>query len=119
MKFSDLNLKNSVNSDFLYYSWINLKNKRDFIIDSTRLKWTEPLSKSWFNKASILLRKGSYVYSTKNTSSFRNSSFSYRKAFLQRLKNKIVENAFLLILESHLSGVVYSKSINLTECLRL
>ena len=119
MKFLVLSIKKSITSDFLYYSWINLKNKKDSLFDSTKLQWTEPLSKSWFNKASKLIKEGNYVYSTYDASNLSYIRFSRKKLFLHRLKNKIVENAFLILIKLRFSNNLYLNNINLTECLRL
>lgn len=120
LKFSNLILKNSITSNLLYYSWINLKNNRDNVFDLTFKSNIEPLSKYWFEKTSFLIRSGNYLYSNKDNllSSDRNVNFS-NKISSSSVKDKIVENAFLILLKLFFSTSFNSKNINLTECVRL
>jgi len=125
MKLLDLALKDLITSDFLYYSWIDLKNKSKNLFNSSDIGRSEPLSKNWFNKTSVLIRRGTYDYKNVRSEDDRSSEYYpmyfSKKLFLRKLKNKIIENAFVLILESYLydQDQAKLKNRNLTECLRL
>lgn len=119
MKSPNLKLKNSVTSELLYYSWINLKNNNEGLFESKASSFLEPLSKYWFDKASSLIRNGTYRYTINNILKTGSLAYSYKKTFLGKLKNKIIENAFLLLLKPYFSFGSNLENINLTECLRL
>jgi hypothetical protein len=100
------------------YSWVDLKINRKANFYLYRKNFFEPVSRFWFERTSFLLKKGFFSYSSFN-SSLRKKSFNYRKRFLEVLKLKIIENAFLLILKSYFFARISLQSMNLTECVRL
>lgn len=121
MRLLDLKLRDLITSNFLYYSWVNLKSKKGNSFDLREINCNEPLSKYWFSKASLLIRNGVYDYGINYKSNF-SSLYSFdKKVFLRKLKNKVIENAFLLILEPYFfnKSNSFSKNMNLTECLRM
>jgi hypothetical protein len=111
-----LKIKRLITPDLLFYSWNDIKANNKFVFDLTKKGISEPISKSWFKKAALFIQKGNYNY--ENTSMARLDKFYSQKNFLQVLKNKILENAFLLILKPSFREYFF-KDFNLTECLRL
>nr|YP_010700262.1 putative group II intron reverse transcriptase/maturase mat2 [Euglena undulata]WCH63461.1 putative group II intron reverse transcriptase/maturase mat2 [Euglena undulata] len=111
-----LKIKRLITLDLLFYSWNDIKANNKFVFDLTKKGISEPISKSWFKKAALFIQKGNYNY--ENTSMARLDKFYSQKNFLQVLKNKILENAFLLILKPSFREYFF-KDFNLTECLRL
>lgn len=111
-----IKMKRLITSDLLFYSWNDLKTGNKFIFDLTIKGSLDPISKSWFDKAATFIQKGIYTYA--NGKFVRSDKFYSQKNFLQVLKNKILENAFLLILRPHFRDV-FLRDISLTKCLRL
>lgn len=119
MKSPDLTLRNLMTADFLYFSWLNLKSRNMIVFKASKKTHKEFISKYWFEKASSLITKGTYNYKIDCNQVYNNSSFFHKKSFLMKLKNKVIENALLLIFKSHISRNSHFKNIALTECLRL
>lgn len=118
MNFS--NLRNSITSNLLYYSWINLKKDNDSLYNSTSAGYIEPISKHWFDKTSSLIRNGNFLYKSKKIPADSFTSFHLRrKITLKEVKNKVIDNAFLLLLKPYFFKNPDLKNITLTECLRL
>lgn len=111
-----LKIRHLVTPDLLFYSWNDIKTNNKFIFDLTKRGILEPISKSWFKKVALLIQKGNYIYANNNF--IRSDNFYSQKNFLQVLKNKILENAFLLILKPSFREY-FLKDFSLTECLRL
>ena len=72
----------------LLFSWNVVKFKQN-LSSSTRII-LYPINKSWINKTSYLIRKGSFVY--KPLLNKTNNGFNF-----QRFRFKIIENSFLLL----------------------
>jgi hypothetical protein len=113
------NLKSLITREFLYYSWIDLKNKEKSFYSSSKVWVLEPLSKAWFEKTSFLIRRGDFIYNQKKISGFNKFFFIRKKLSLRKVKNKIIENAFLILLKPYFSDSSFIKDLNLTECVRL
>lgn len=111
-----IEIKRLITSDLLFYSWNDLKVGNKFIFDLAKKGVLDPISKSWFKKAAIFIQKGNYIYA--NSNFVTSDKFYSQKNFLQVLKNKILENAFLLILKPFFREFFF-RDINLTKCLRL
>jgi hypothetical protein len=73
-------------SNLLVFSWNSLKVNKYFIFLSKDISY--PITKIWINKTSFLIRKGRFIYKP----FFRNFS-------IYRLRFRIIENAFFLILK--------------------
>lgn len=119
MKFSSLRLKDLITSNLLYYSWVDLKSKKKGLFDSKESIYFEPLSKYWFDKTSLLIRSGNYAYNSTSVLIYDDFARSYKKIFMRKLKNKVLENAFLILLRPYFLNSSNLEDINLTECLRL
>lgn len=123
MKRTKINLRKLITTELLNYSWLDLKYKQKHLFNFFDIRFSEPLSRNWLNKISLLLTSRNYIfYSLANTSknfSKNSSIFSFRKGLLKILKFKILENAFLLLIKSYLFRSTLLQNINLTECLRL
>lgn len=77
-------------SYFLYFSWLEL---RKFTAHFGKERFTHiPVSLSWFDKMSRLLKKGNYNYSSINIIRVHGNSKIITSEFFC-FKNKIVENA--------------------------
>ncbi len=104
-----------ITKQLLYYSWLCLQIKQKPLFYFFGNGFVEPLSKSWFNKSAILLKKGRYTFLKKNNNKTHNSN----KFILRTMKNKTIEKTFLVILKLNLFKKISLDGINLTECLRL
>jgi hypothetical protein len=102
--------KFDISSELLLYSWNELKfNNKLFFNTDFNKRLFDPISKKWFYKASSLIRSGKFFYhkkTSKNTSSLSN------------LKFKIIENAFLKLLEPCFNSFLFDYSLHLIEHLR-
>lgn len=77
---------------YLYFSWIELKNLYGF----HKFPFYKPIRLVWFEKASTLLRSGSYFYVDRKMFFPRNSNF--KKSYFLVFHNKIIENAVFNII---------------------
>lgn len=114
MRSNELLFRKLFTSSLLYYSWVKLKRELKYSFYSTK---SQPISKNWFDKTSILIRNGSFTYS--NSECINLEKIISKKKFLFILKNRIIENAFVILLEPFFKVDFSFKSFNLTECLRL
>jgi hypothetical protein len=105
--------RSAISPELLFYSWTDLKFnfKVFFNVDFNR-KLFEPISKKWFLKTSSLIRNGKFIYEKTNFSPRLNLSS------LSNLKFKIIENAFLKLLEPCFNSCLVNTNLNLIEYLR-
>jgi hypothetical protein len=96
--------ENIMTPKFLLYAWIDLKINKNYFSSE---KYKKYLRKSWFKKASILISKSQFKY--KKTLDV--TSFSF-------VKNKIIENAILIFINSSLKRENLNIHSSLTECVR-
>jgi hypothetical protein len=94
-------------SKFLFYSWLDLKSNKSFFSSIFISKRMRPLRKDWFKKASFLICKSQFIYK---------KNLNINSLFF--LKNKIIENAFLIFVHNILQSKNFDFSSSLTECVR-
>ena len=85
-KVKTFSFESIMSSKFLFYAWIDLKNNKNYLIST---KYKKCLRKNWFKHASYLISKSNFKYQK----SFNNNSLTF-------LKNKIIENAILIYINS-------------------
>lgn len=102
--------------NFLFYSWNDLKNNKNRVSCFSGKKVLRPISKYWFEKVSLLIRSGKFVY--KNNKNFNINCMNSKRQFLVNIKNNILENSFILLLEPYFSDAFFSNSFNLTDSVR-
>ena len=111
---SNFALSDVLTSDFLIFSWFDIKNnKKPFstiLLDEISL----PVSKSWFEKTSLLIKKGKTFYNFNQIT--RINRYNLKKDFLVNIKTNIIENAIVLILEPFFFDSIGSRVFNLIEC---
>lgn len=107
LKTFSFSFENVMTSKFLYYSWLDLKSNKGFFSSIFISRRIEPLKKNWFKKASFLLCKSQFIY--KKNSNINSLSF---------LKNKIIENAFLIFVRNFLQNKSIDFPSSLTEYVR-
>lgn len=114
MKAYDLVLKKVLTPEFLQYSCNDLKYNK-FIYFGPFSKFIfEPISKKWFSRVSYLIRTGEFVYQDLNFTR-RNKVFN-KGLLIGSLKFKIIENAFLKLLQPVFP--LDNIDFDLNECLR-
>lgn len=110
MTLSFLISRSLISSELLYYSWNDLKvNYKFFFKTDFNKRLFDPVSKKWFKKTSLLIRTGKFLYG-KNASKTASS--------LTNLKFKIIENAFLKLLEPCFDRFLRDPNFDLIEYLR-
>lgn len=99
--------QNLISEQLLIYVWNSLK------FDSSYIKTFEPISKTWFSKCALLIRKGIFSYENLYES---NKNFCYnKKNSLKLLKYKIIERAILNILILRLESFSSFEKLNSIE----
>lgn len=100
-----LNIKHLITSELLFYSWNTLKVQNKILCDLSKKGVLEPISKVWFKKVAYFIQEGHYNYIKGRF--IKSDKFYSKTKFLQLLKNKILENAFLIILKPHFREVFF------------
>lgn len=116
MLFNVSVLEKFLTSDFLVFSWNDLKKRTRTIADFSEKKAFKPISKVWFEKSSLLVRKGKFNY--QKFSKIRTYNLK-QEISISFCKAKILEHAFLLIIRPYFINSSYFKSFDLTQCLRI
>lgn len=96
--------ENIITSKFLFYAWVDLKTNKNYLYINKHKNF---LRKSWFKKASILISKSKFIYHR----NFNLTSLSF-------IKNKIIENAILIFINSFFKISHSNINFSLTECVR-
>lgn len=81
----------------LFFSWNCLKKQNKYLILPYK-KVLGPITNNWFQKTSLLIKSGNYVY--KNFNGFVINKYNFKKK-TNNIKFKIIENAFVYILEPY------------------
>ena len=101
-----------ISEQLLFYAWNSLK------FDCTYIKTFEPISKSWFKKCALLMRKGSFDYDNLHEIDILFSKT--KKVSLKLLKYKIIEGAILNIIQLKLEKYAgFEKSNSIREVCNL
>nr|YP_009145434.1 maturase [Monomorphina parapyrum]AKL78908.1 maturase [Monomorphina parapyrum] len=102
--------KSAMSPELLFYSWNDLKfNSKFFFNTDLDKKLLNPISKKWFYKTSLLIRSGKFVYQKKTSKNLSS---------LSNLKFKIIENAFLKLIEPCFKSLFFDPKLSLIEYLR-
>jgi len=116
MKSKMLTFSKVFTSNFLFYSWNDLKNNKNLISSFSGKKVIRPISKFWFEKTSLLIKSGKFIY--KKNKDFNINCMNSKRQLLVNIKNNIIENSFILLLEPYFSDAIFINSFNLTESVR-
>nr|YP_007317168.1 putative reverse transcriptase maturase [Monomorphina aenigmatica]AFZ88771.1 putative reverse transcriptase maturase [Monomorphina aenigmatica] len=114
MKASELVLRKVLTPEFLEYSFTDLKYNKFIYFGPSSKAIFEPISKKWFSRVSYLLRTSEFVYQDFNFT--RINKFFSKRLLISNLKFKIIENAFLKLLQPFFS--LNNADFDLNECLR-
>nr|YP_009137058.1 maturase [Euglena viridis]AJF21611.1 maturase [Euglena viridis] len=94
-------------SEFLLFSWNDLKNNKNFYLNFQNSKKNfYPISKLWFIRVSTLIQSGRFLYKTKKKKKFL---FMSNKKKIHNIKIQILENAFLLIMQPYFLNNIFLK----------
>jgi hypothetical protein len=117
MKTEKYSLSRLLTSHFLFFSWIDLKNNKKLFSNLSNTT-SFPISKSWFQKTSLLIRKGKSFYKFRKKTYI--NKYNFKKKLLINLKVNIIENAIILLLEPYFSkyNTPGLEDFTLTECVR-
>lgn len=96
---------NVFDKDVLFFSWNYLKKQNKSLIFPYK-KVLAPITNSWFQKTSLLIKSGNFVYKNFNGSFI--SKYNFKKK-TNNIKFKIIENAFVSILQPYFKSVFYKE----------
>lgn len=86
----------------LFYSWKDLK-RRDLHfqnLNKYNLSKIDPVSIHWFVKTANQIRMGTFLYKESKKITNR-SHYAIKNSLISRIKQRIIENAFVIILEPY------------------
>lgn len=86
----------------LFYSWKDLKRRffHSKNINGYNLFKIDPISSYWFVKTADQMRKGSFNYKEHGNKLVK-SQYNTNKFLVNRLKQRIIENALVILLEPY------------------
>lgn len=105
VKIKSFYFQNIVSSKFLFYAWVDLKLHKNYFY---MVKYKKLINKRWFEKTANLIATSQFTYKK----SFNINSITF-------LKNKIIENAILIFINSFINSKNKLRfNLPLTECVR-
>lgn len=107
-----LSFKKVFNANLLFYSWNCLKKQNSFLILSHKQTFG-PISHVWFRKTSLLINSGNFIYKKFNVSVI--NRYNYKKRVLSCIKFRVIENAFLYLLEPYFKSFFSRENLNRRE----
>lgn len=86
----------------LFYSWKDLKRRylHSQNLNKNNFSKIDPVSLFWFVKTADQIRNGTFIYKESKNSTIR-SHYTIKNSLISRVKQRIIENAFVIILEPY------------------